>query len=77
MGFRGWQLQKNERTIQGELESALKRINKGTYGYCEETDEPINIERLVARPIATLSIEAQERHELKEKQFRDTIHSDR
>ena len=56
-----------ERKLISKIDAALKRINKGTYGYCEETDEPINIERLVARPIATLSIEAQERHERMEK----------
>ena len=56
-----------ERKLISKIDAALKRIDKGTYGYCEETDEPINIERLVARPIATLSIEAQERHERMEK----------
>ena len=56
-----------ERKLISKIDAALKRIDNGTYGYCEETDEPINIERLVARPIATLSIEAQERHERMEK----------
>ena len=50
---------------------ALKRIDNGTYGYCEETGEPIGLKRLEARPIATLCIEAQEQHEKKEKDFRD------
>ena len=56
-----------ERKLISKIDAALKRIDNGTYGYCKETDEPINIERLVARPIATLSIEAQERHERMEK----------
>ena len=50
---------------------ALERIDNGTYGYCEETGEPIGLKRLEARPIATLCIEAQEQHEKKEKDFRD------
>ncbi|RUZ27555.1 TraR/DksA family transcriptional regulator, partial [Mesorhizobium sp. M7A.F.Ca.CA.001.15.1.1] len=50
---------------------ALQRIDEGTYGYCEETGEPIALKRLDARPIATLSIEAQERHERREKVYRD------
>jgi DnaK suppressor protein len=49
----------------------LKRINDGIYGYCEETGEPISLRRLDARPIATLSVEAQERHERREKVYRD------
>ena len=56
-----------ERKLINKINDALKKIDNGTYGYCEETDEPINVERLDARPIATLSIEAQERHEKKEK----------
>ncbi len=56
-----------ERKLISKIDAALKRIDNGTYGYCKETDEPISIERLVARPIATLSIEAQERHERMEK----------
>ncbi len=55
----------------GKIDSALKRIEDGTYGYCEETGEPIGIKRLEARPIATLTIEAQERHERMEKQYID------
>ena len=51
--------------------SALRRIEEGTYGYCEETGEPISLRRLDARPIATLSLEAQERHERKERVHRD------
>ena len=52
-----------ERKLISKIEAALHRIDDGTYGYCEETDEPIGVRRLEARPIATLSIEAQERHE--------------
>ena len=54
-----------------KIESALKKIQDGTYGFCEETGEPIGLKRLIARPIATLSIEAQERHEKEEKIFID------
>ena len=54
-----------------KIDSALKRIKEGTYGYCEETGEQIGLKRLIARPIATLSIEAQERHERDEKIFID------
>jgi len=60
-----------ERKLINKINDALKKIDNGTYGYCEETDEPINVERLDARPIATLSIEAQERHEKMEKIKRD------
>ena len=59
------------RKLVQKIESALRRIKDGTYGYCEETSEPIGLKRLVARPIATLSIEAQERHERDEKIFID------
>ena len=55
------------RKLLSKIESALRRLKEGTYGFCEETGEPIGIKRLIARPIATLSIEAQERHEKKEK----------
>lgn len=54
-----------------KIDSALRRIEMGEYGYCEETGEPIGLKRLEARPIATLSIEAQERHERMEKQYSD------
>jgi len=54
-----------------KIDAALARIAEGTYGYCEETGEPISIKRLEARPIATLSIEAQERHERRERIYRD------
>jgi len=54
-----------------KIDSALKRIEEGTYGYCEESGEEIGIKRLEARPIATMSIEAQERHEKMEKQYVD------
>ena len=60
-----------ERKLIAKIDSALKRIEEGTYGYCEETGEPISLKRLDARPIATLSIEAQERHERREKVYRD------
>tara|TARA_B000000609_G_C24105826_1_gene311011 strand:- start:46 stop:486 length:441 start_codon:yes stop_codon:yes gene_type:complete len=59
------------RKLISKIESALKKIKDGTYGYCEETGEPIGLKRLIARPIATLSIEAQERHERDEKVFID------
>ena len=54
-----------------KIDEAISRIDNGTYGYCEETGEPIGIKRLEARPIATLSIEAQERHEREERTHRD------
>ena len=60
-----------ERKLISKIDAALTRIDHGTYGYCEETDEPIGIRRLEARPIATLSIEAQERHERMERTHRD------
>jgi DnaK suppressor protein len=60
-----------ERRLISKIDAALDRIASGTYGYCEETDEPIGIRRLEARPIATLSIEAQERHERMERTHRD------
>jgi DnaK suppressor protein len=60
-----------ERKLISKIDAALDRIDHGTYGYCEETDEPIGIRRLEARPIATLSIEAQERHERMERTHRD------
>jgi DnaK suppressor protein len=60
-----------ERKLISKIDSALSRLDSGTYGYCEETDEPIGIRRLEARPIATLSIEAQERHERMERTHRD------
>jgi DnaK suppressor protein len=58
------------RKLISKIDSALKRIEDGTYGYCEETDEPISLKRLEARPIATLSLEAQERHERMERTHR-------
>ncbi|KAA0697730.1 RNA polymerase-binding protein DksA [Neorhizobium sp. P12A] len=60
-----------QRKLISKIDSALQRIEDGTYGYCEETGEPIGLKRLDARPIATLSIEAQERHERREKVYRD------
>ncbi|MFO1153765.1 MAG: RNA polymerase-binding protein DksA [Rhodospirillales bacterium] len=59
------------RKLIAKIDEALERIELGTYGYCEETHEPIGISRLEARPIATLSLEAQERHERMEKTHRD------
>jgi DnaK suppressor protein len=60
-----------QRKLIPKIDAALCRIEDGTYGYCEETGEPISIKRLEARPIATLSIEAQERHERRERVYRD------
>ena len=60
-----------QRKLIAKIDAALHRIEDGTYGYCEETGEPIALKRLDARPIATLSIEAQERHERREKVYRD------
>ena len=59
------------RKLIGKIDDALERIEDGSYGYCEETGEPIGIDRLEARPVATLSIEAQERHERLEKTYDD------
>tara|TARA_B100001996_G_scaffold333947_1_gene283803 strand:+ start:5144 stop:5602 length:459 start_codon:yes stop_codon:yes gene_type:complete len=59
------------RKLIEKIDLALKRLKNGTYGYCEETSEPIGLKRLIARPIATLSIEAQERHERNEKIYVD------
>lgn len=60
-----------QRKLISKIDAALQRLDEGTYGYCEETGEPIGLKRLDARPIATLSIEAQERHERREKVYRD------
>ena len=60
-----------QRKLLTKIDKAIKRIEKDTYGYCEETGEPIGIKRLIARPIATLSIEAQEKHEKNEKIYAD------
>ena len=57
--------------LLSKIEKAIKKIKDNTYGYCEETGEPIGLKRLIARPIATLSIEAQEKHEKNEKIFAD------
>ena len=57
--------------LLSKIDKAIKRINDNTYGYCQETGEPIGLKRLIARPIATLSIEAQEKHEKDEKIFAD------
>jgi DnaK suppressor protein len=60
-----------QRKLIAKIDAALRRIEDGSYGFCEETGEPISLKRLDARPIATLSIEAQERHERREKVYRD------
>jgi DnaK suppressor protein len=60
-----------QRKLISKIDAALSRIDDGTYGYCDETGEPISLKRLEARPIATLSIEAQERHERAERVHRD------
>jgi DnaK suppressor protein len=60
-----------QRKLISKIDAAMSRIEEGTYGYCEETGEPISLKRLDARPIATLSIEAQERHERREKVYKD------
>ena len=60
-----------QRKLIAKIDAALNRIEEGTYGFCEETGEPISLKRLDARPIATLSLEAQERHERREKVYRD------
>jgi DnaK suppressor protein len=60
-----------QRKLIAKIDAALKRIDEGTYGYCEETGEPIGLARLDARPTATLSLEAQEMHERREKVYRD------
>ena len=57
--------------LLSKIDKAIKRIDNNTYGYCEETGEPIGLKRLIARPVATLSIEAQEKHEKNEKIFAD------
>jgi DnaK suppressor protein len=60
-----------QRKLISKIDEALRRIEEGSYGYCEETGEPIGVARLDARPIATLSLEAQERHERRERVHRD------
>jgi DnaK suppressor protein len=60
-----------QRKLIAKIDDALERIEDGSYGYCEETGEPIGLKRLDARPIATLSLEAQERHERRERIYRD------
>src|SRR6476619_2319281 len=60
-----------QRKLISKIDEALGRLEDGTYGYCEETGEPISLRRLEARPIATLSVEAQERHERRERVYRD------
>ncbi len=60
-----------QRKLVGKIDAALRRIDQGEYGYCEETGRPISLKRLIARPVATLCLEAQERHERDERVFRD------
>jgi DnaK suppressor protein len=60
-----------QRKLVSKIDAALRRIDEGEYGYCEKTGEPISLKRLDARPIATMSLEAQERHERREKVHRD------
>ena len=60
-----------QRKLISKIDEAMRRIEDGSYGYCEETGEPIGVARLDARPIATLSLEAQERHERRERVHRD------
>jgi DnaK suppressor protein len=60
-----------QRKLIAKIDAALSRIDDGSYGYCEETGDPISLKRLEARPIATLSVEAQERHERRERIYRD------
>src|ERR1700761_2015292 len=60
-----------QRKLISKIDEALERIERGAYGYCEETGDPIGVKRLEARPIATLTVEAQERHERKERTQRD------
>jgi DnaK suppressor protein len=60
-----------QRKLIAKIDAALGRLDDGSYGYCEETGEPISLKRLEARPIATLSVEAQERHERRERVYRD------
>ena len=60
-----------QRKLVNKIDAAMRRIDEGTYGYCEETNEPISLRRLEARPIATFSVEAQERHERMERTRRD------
>lgn len=60
-----------QRKLIAKIDSALRRIDDGSYGYCEETGEPISLRRLDARPVATMSLEAQERHERRERVHRD------
>jgi DnaK suppressor protein len=60
-----------QRKLIAKIDAALGRIEDGSYGYCEETGDPISLKRLEARPVATLSVEAQERHERRERTYRD------
>ncbi len=60
-----------QRKLVSKIEAAIDRIDNGSYGYCDDTGEPIGLKRLEARPIATLSLEAQERHERREKVYRE------
>ena len=66
-----WRTRDRQRKLVSKIDAALRRIEDGEYGYCEETGDPISLRRLDARPIATMSLEAQERHERREKVHRD------
>jgi len=60
-----------QRKLISKIDAALRRLEDGSYGYCEDSGEPIGLARLIARPVATLSLEAQEKHERREKVYRD------
>jgi len=60
-----------QRKLISKIDAALRRMDEGTYGYCEDSGEPIGVARLIARPVATLTLEAQEKHERREKVYRD------
>ena len=68
---RGLRARDRQRKLISKIDAALGRIEDGSYGYCEDTGEPIGLKRLDARPIATLSVEAQERHERRERVYRE------
>ena len=64
-------ISKRQKALAGKIDAALARLEDGSYGYCEETGEPISLKLLEARPIATMTVEAQERHERRERVHRD------
>ena len=67
----GFSPDRRQRKLISKIDAALRRLEEGTYGFCEDTGDPISLRRLEARPIATLSLEAQERHERRERVYRD------